>query len=125
MKTALIVVIGLILGAAIFAFFPSFGDGTLIAKAKQSIEASLFDPHSAQYDDLKIVDTGRAGKLVCGMVNAKNRMGGYVGRKGFIYFAASDVSHVINDYWDTYVQAKDDAFVRDQLLRCFPGLFPK
>jgi hypothetical protein len=44
----------------------------------------LTDPESARFDDLFRVQSD-SGEAVCGMVNSKNRMGGYVGATGFIY----------------------------------------
>lgn len=49
-----------------------------IVQAKKLVEAELIDPRSAQYEDVKA-----SGAVVCGRVNAKNRMGGYVGFKRF------------------------------------------
>ena len=44
------------------------------------MEAYLFDPFTARFRGLR---TGRGGAL-CGEVNAKNRMGAYVGFKDFV-----------------------------------------
>jgi hypothetical protein len=44
----------------------------------------LTDRESARFDDLFKVHAD-SGEAVCGMVNSKNRMGGYVGVTGFIY----------------------------------------
>ena len=49
-----------------------------------SDEGSLFDPGSAQFKDLVY---SRAYNAWCGQLNAKNRLGGYVGWK---YFALRD-----------------------------------
>jgi len=51
-----------------------------ITEAERIVRASLVDPGSAQFQDVKAT----AGGTVCGMVNAKNRMGGYNGFKPFI-----------------------------------------
>lgn len=52
-----------------------------IAGAKQAVEAQLSDPMSAQYRNVAAYSEG----IVCGEVNAKNKMGGYVGFEPFIY----------------------------------------
>jgi hypothetical protein len=52
--------------------------------AKAAMARKLTDPESARFDDLFKVQTD-SGEAVCGMVNSKNRMGGYVGVTGFIY----------------------------------------
>jgi hypothetical protein len=52
----------------------------LQGRAKSAMEAYLFDPFSARFRNLR---TGRGGAL-CGEVNAKNRMGAYVGFKDFV-----------------------------------------
>ncbi|HEY0012385.1 MAG TPA: hypothetical protein VGB79_05975 [Allosphingosinicella sp.] len=52
----------------------------LEAKAKRALETYLFDPFSLRLRNLR---SGRGGS-VCGEVNAKNRMGAYVGFKDFV-----------------------------------------
>lgn len=52
--------------------------------AKAAILRKLKDPGSAQWRDLFTV-SGQGGPLVCGSVNSKNAMGGYVGFRGFVY----------------------------------------
>lgn len=60
--------------------------------AKKAVKAALIDPESAQFDD---VTAGKEAGIVCGLVNAKNRMGGYIGRmpfytrNGVVYMTAS------------------------------------
>lgn len=56
------------------------GDKSIDA-AKAAIERQLVDPSSVQYRDVKAFSEG----VVCGSMNSKNRMGGYVGFKPFIY----------------------------------------
>lgn len=51
--------------------------------AKEAVLEKLNDPNSAQFRNLRI---GKSGDLICGEVNAKNRMGGYV---GFVTFMAT------------------------------------
>lgn len=54
----------------------------LEAEAKKGVKSLLNDPDSAQFDGLK---KDSSGKNVCGFFNAKNRMGGYVGKTPFYY----------------------------------------
>jgi hypothetical protein len=50
-------------------------------RAKQLISERLTDPGSAQFR--RLVHTGKQGKIICGEVNARNRLGGYDGFKVF------------------------------------------
>lgn len=50
--------------------------------AKRSLESSLVDPSSVQYQDVRRYTDG----TVCGKYNAKNSMGGYTGFETFIYW---------------------------------------
>ncbi|MFZ3173391.1 MAG: hypothetical protein WA146_00725 [Thiobacillus sp.] len=52
-----------------------------ISEAKAAIEEALFDPSSVEYRNVVSYTEG----IVCGEVNAKNKMGGYVGFKDFIF----------------------------------------
>ncbi|HVR54027.1 MAG TPA: hypothetical protein VMS38_30150 [Pseudorhodoferax sp.] len=56
-------------------------------KAKEAVKRLLNDPDSAQFSDVR---AGRLDGSTCGMVNAKNRMGGFVGRTPFFYESSSD-----------------------------------
>jgi hypothetical protein len=68
-----------------------------IDDAKKAIEAGLKDPLSAQYQN--VIEYG--GGVVCGAVNAKNSMGGYVGFKPFIYNGKSP----------GYLEQRDDPLI--------------
>lgn len=48
-------------------------------RARAAIKETLFDPGSAEFGDFY-----RDGDIGCLEVNAKNRMGGYVGQKSFL-----------------------------------------
>ena len=63
-----------------------------IDQAKQQIESQLKDPQSAQYKQV----TKFSENVVCGLVNAKNSMGGYVGFKPFV-FNGPEVGDVVLD----------------------------
>lgn len=52
--------------------------------AQIAVESQLRDPKSAQWGAIVVRDKGDA-TVVCGMVNAKNAFGGYVGERPFIY----------------------------------------
>lgn len=50
-------------------------------EAQDAVAAKLTDPNAAEFRD---VHTGADGQTVCGEVNAKNALGGYVGFERFI-----------------------------------------
>lgn len=50
--------------------------------AKDAVKRLLNDPDSARFEGL---NPGVSKKDICGYVNAKNRMGGYVGNAPFFY----------------------------------------
>jgi hypothetical protein len=52
-----------------------------ISLAKKLIETDLIDPSSVQYRNVVLYSED----VVCGEINAKNRMGGYTGFSPFIY----------------------------------------
>lgn len=66
----------------------------LISTAKQVLERDLFDPSGAQYRNMRVAEPLPASVSekrqsvpagVCGQVNAKNQLGGYVGFRPFIW----------------------------------------
>jgi hypothetical protein len=63
-------------------YFEKNGQKKTVAAAQDRVRASLKDPDSAKFQDLRVVDYA-GGKVVCGEVNAKNSYGGYVGYKQF------------------------------------------
>lgn len=56
----------------------------LVAEAKRFLSVQLDDPYSAQFENLRIGKNGSSLAL-CGDVNAKNKTGGYAGRRPFVY----------------------------------------
>ena len=48
-------------------------------RVKKEVKAMLNDPNSAEFRNIKIFENGN----YCGEVNAKNKMGGYVGFQSF------------------------------------------
>ena len=59
-----------------------------VEEVKRRVLDRLNDPGSAQFRDVKLHTKTGAG---CGEVNAKNRMGGYVGFTLFVAFKDGDV----------------------------------
>jgi hypothetical protein len=55
-----------------------------IGKAKNAVLGALKDPGSAQFQDVRGSDVN-GDFSVCGKINAKNAMGGYVGFKQFCW----------------------------------------
>ena len=53
-----------------------------IREAQEAVSSDLIDPMSATFTDVTATETGSA---VCGYVNAKNRLGGYTGKKRFVW----------------------------------------
>jgi hypothetical protein len=52
-----------------------------VRAAHDALKEGLYDPQSAQFRAEGVGDSGS----VCGEVNAKNRLGGYVGFRRFVY----------------------------------------
>jgi hypothetical protein len=92
MMFGMIVAVAIMIGAPDTAQFlaqirSTFSDGfdaPLFRRAKEAAAHNLFDPYSAHFTELRKVDTD-IGAVVCGFVNAKNRLGAYVGPKPFVY----------------------------------------
>ena len=59
-------------------------EASKIKVAKALVAEQLTDPDSAQFRDIEVIDKGDGKFVVCGKVNAKNRMGGYVGYEVFV-----------------------------------------
>ena len=58
----------------------------LESELKAAVLSELTDPGSAQFKGLRLIEQGpEGGPVLCGEVNSKNKMGGYV---GFTRFAA-------------------------------------
>jgi hypothetical protein len=52
------------------------------SEAEEIVRDTLSDPASAQFED--VATSAANPDVVCGLVNSKNRMGGYAGNKRFI-----------------------------------------
>jgi len=55
-----------------------------IEEAKRLVRGELVDGASAQFEDVVISKGPTPPEKVCGWVNAKNRLGGYVGAQQFL-----------------------------------------
>jgi hypothetical protein len=60
------------------------------APAKIAMARKLTDPESARWGEFYSVVGDGGYQLICGAVNSKNRMGGYVGMTGFTYEPKTD-----------------------------------
>jgi hypothetical protein len=58
--------------------------------AKQAMLRKLTDPESARWGNFYRAPDSAANGLICGAVNSKNKMGGYVGMTGFVYWPKED-----------------------------------
>lgn len=57
----------------------------LLDRARAAITKDLLDPYSAVIENVRLVPSAKGSSVICGTINAKNRMGGYVGRQPFLY----------------------------------------
>ncbi|MBA2919101.1 hypothetical protein GON01_14460 [Sphingomonas sp. MAH-20] len=74
-----------------------FVSGCQAQSAKAAVKDALVDPSSAQFDAV-----GSKGDVTCGLVNSKNRLGGYTGPRPFMVKAgvadiASDPLRALSD----------------------------
>jgi hypothetical protein len=83
--------------------------------AKAAMQRKLTDPMSAQWLDLYKVGTP-AGEMVCGMVNSKNRMGGYSGATGFIYIPS--ISQAVLMFNGVADPEPEEAGLRNYCIYC-------
>lgn len=79
-KTVLAVVVLAVIGVA-----AAFGwRWHLISELREPVLSSLSDPDSAKFRNETLISPWRANNSVlCGEINAKNRMGGYSGYRSF------------------------------------------
>lgn len=75
--------VGLGLAVAGCHWFPGT-DAQKIKAAEDLVREELFDGASAQFEDVVISKGPTPPEKVCGWVNAKNRLGGYVGAQQFL-----------------------------------------
>ena len=69
-----------------------------IAVVKRAVSAKLKDPGSAKFGEIRASVDNRGSVGICGIVNAKNSNGGYIGNHPFAAILADGkVAHVIVD----------------------------
>ena len=92
----------------------------LAAKAKRIIAQRLVDPDSLTVTGTRLASAiidGREVKLLCGEYNSKNRFGGFVGFKPFVYEAAvmKGVLTLGDDYeYDFFSELGSGDFIQSQ-----------
>jgi hypothetical protein len=67
-------------------------DSSEVRAAKRALEDSLIDVDSVQYRNVRTYSEG----VVCGEVNAKNRLGGYAGYQLFVFNGDEDGEIVVD-----------------------------
>lgn len=60
-----------------------FGAETIVA-AERAVRGELKDPDAAQFRDVRANYSEEFGVVACGLVNAKNELGGYTGFRRFV-----------------------------------------
>jgi hypothetical protein len=74
----------------------------LIDRARDGVKGHLRDPESALFDQLTIKvafdNYRKERRVLCGMVNARNATGGYVGRTQFFYFIDQDEINAVGNH---------------------------
>ena len=88
--------------------------------AKEAVKRVLTDPESARFSEVR---PGKAKGNVCGLVNAKNRMGGYVGNTPFLFEKSSDSAELVSEVTDAdfkslWWKMKEKDF-QDDFMRLF------
>lgn len=73
-----------LLGIAAAIALAGCADYKLEKDGVEAVRAAMLDPESAQFRNVRVVANRGGGKLVCGEVNSKNRLGGYVGFQPFL-----------------------------------------
>jgi hypothetical protein len=83
-KGVVVPAVSALLIIAVFVGKPYFQKQAVITTAQDAIKRHLVDPGSAEFKIEKVVYSSISG-TVCGEVNSKNRAGGYVGFRRFIW----------------------------------------
>lgn len=96
-KTLAIGIAFVTVAVAIIAISVAYAPQLLVKrKAMEKIRSQLVDPSSAEFRNLRVVKGRKGIDMVCGEVNAKNKLGGYVGFKDF-YFEDEENGVVLID----------------------------
>jgi hypothetical protein len=77
--------------------YPNLSDEALITEMKEIVKLNLIDPDSAKFYNMKVVNYGN-GRIVCGIINSKNRMGGYTGQKRLLGAMILDINSIKDFY---------------------------
>jgi hypothetical protein len=90
--------------------------------AEDAVKQLLNDPDSAKFTKVVVNPDGN----VCGMVNAKNRMGGYVGETPFFYRAKVQLAAIVSPPEDSDFRSLWFAMkTRSDFKRAFSELWYK
>lgn len=81
MKNKILLFVALLLVGVFVFYLPQY-------QAQQKVKKHLRDPDSAQFRNIR---ANPKTDVTCGFVNAKNRMGGYVGERQFVIFSSGIV----------------------------------
>ena len=68
-------------------------EANLERDARRALETSLYDAESARFAELRKVGSG-SNETICGLVNAKNRIGAFVGFRRFIHLTDGSLTVV-------------------------------
>lgn len=65
-------------------------------QARAALRMTLYDSDSARFANAQAIDakSPHAGKLLCGEVNAKNKLGAYIGFRNFFAYPAENLAGV-------------------------------
>lgn len=65
-------------------------------QARTALQMALFDSDTAKFIGLQAIDAKppHAGNLICGEVNAKNKMGAYIGFRNFYAYPAEGLTGI-------------------------------
>lgn len=74
------------------------GSSRVTSEAQAAVKVRLSDPQSAQFTKVFVVGE-KGDRVVCGMVNSRNRMGGYAGPVLFAYQELIRHAVVIDEPW--------------------------
>lgn len=79
-KTLIPILVVLLLLCAPFAYRTH-----MVGQMTQPLRQGLFDPDSAQFRNMRLVSNWQKdSSVLCGEMNARNRMGGYIGFVKFV-----------------------------------------
>lgn len=83
-----------------------FGAETIVA-AQRAVRAELKDPDSAEFKDVSANYTEKFGIVACGLVNARNELGGYTGFRRFVSSGESVILEGRDNIADAWIGACD------------------